>query len=49
MRVAILIAGVPLLFGMLTSAVTAVLQTDLRMGRAAIAEVMRPRGRLSRP
>ncbi len=38
-RVAILIAGVPLLFGMLTSAVTAVLQTDLRMGRAAIAEV----------
>lgn len=39
-RIAILIAGVPLLFGMLTSAVTAVLQTDLRMGRAAIAEVI---------
>ncbi|HEY6779371.1 MAG TPA: flippase, partial [Thermoleophilaceae bacterium] len=39
-RIAILIAGMPLLFGMLTSAVTAVLQTDLRMGRAAIAEVV---------
>jgi len=39
-QLAIVIAGVPLLFGGLTSTATAVLQTELRMARAAIAEVV---------
>ena len=43
-RVAILIAGVPLLFGSLNSAITALLQADLRMARAAVADVV---GRLA--
>jgi O-antigen/teichoic acid export membrane protein len=38
-RVAIVLAGGPLLFGMLTSSLVAVLQSRLRMGRAVIAEV----------
>jgi O-antigen/teichoic acid export membrane protein len=38
-RVAILLAGGPLLFGMLTSSMVAVLQSRLRMGRAVIGEV----------
>ncbi|MGH2763059.1 MAG: flippase [Thermoleophilaceae bacterium] len=38
-RVAILLAGVPLLFGMLASAIGAVFQAELRMGRVAAAEV----------
>jgi O-antigen/teichoic acid export membrane protein len=43
-RTAILIAGVPLLLGSLNSAITAVLQADLRMARAAVADVV---GRLA--
>ncbi|MGI8633623.1 MAG: flippase [Solirubrobacterales bacterium] len=39
-RLAILIAGVPLLFGLLTSSLTAKLQADLRMDRAALAETV---------
>jgi O-antigen/teichoic acid export membrane protein len=38
-RVAILLAGVPLLLGMLTTSFNAVLQSELRMGRAAVADV----------
>ena len=38
-RVAVLIAGVPLVLGMLNSAFVAVLLADLRMGRVAIADV----------
>jgi O-antigen/teichoic acid export membrane protein len=38
-RVAILLAGGPLLFGMLTSSMVAVLQSRLRMGRAVVGEV----------
>jgi O-antigen/teichoic acid export membrane protein len=43
-RTAILLAGVPLLLGSLNSAITALLQADLRMGRAAVADVV---GRLA--
>jgi hypothetical protein len=43
-RVAILLAGGPLLFGMLTSSIVAVLQSQLRMGRAVIGEVTGPGG-----
>ncbi len=43
-RLAILLAGVPLLFGALNSAITAVLQAELRMGRAGVADVV---GRLA--
>lgn len=43
-RAAILLAGIPLLFGSLNSALTAVLQAELRMGRAAVADVV---GRLA--
>jgi O-antigen/teichoic acid export membrane protein len=38
-RVAILLAGVPLICGLLNSAFVAVLQSDLRAGRIAIADV----------
>jgi O-antigen/teichoic acid export membrane protein len=38
-RVAILLAGGPLLFGMVTNSIVAVLQSRLRMGRAVIGEV----------
>lgn len=38
-RVAIVIAGGPLLFGMLTSTFVAILHSRLRMGRAVIADV----------
>ena len=38
-RVAVLIAGVPLVLGLLNSAFVAVLQADLRAGRIAIADV----------
>ena len=38
-RVAVLIAGVPLALGLLNSAFVAVLLADLRMGRVAIADV----------
>jgi O-antigen/teichoic acid export membrane protein len=38
-RTAILLAGAPLLFGMLTSSFQAVLQARLRMGRAVVADV----------
>ena len=38
-RVAVLIAGVPLVLGLLNSAFVAVLQSDLRAGRIAIADV----------
>jgi O-antigen/teichoic acid export membrane protein len=43
-RLAILLAGIPLLFGALNSAITAVLQAELRMGRAGVADVI---GRLA--
>jgi O-antigen/teichoic acid export membrane protein len=43
-RAAILLAGIPLLFGALNSAITALLQAELRMGRAAVADVI---GRLA--
>ena len=43
-RAAILLAGIPLLFGALNSAITAVLQAELRMGRAGVADVI---GRLA--
>ena len=39
-RVAVLIAGVPLVLGLLNSAFVAVLQSDLRAGRIAIADVV---------
>lgn len=39
-RVAVLIAGVPLALGVLTSSLTAVLLADLRGGRVAIADVL---------
>jgi O-antigen/teichoic acid export membrane protein len=39
-RVAILIAGAPLLFGMLTSTFVGILQSKLRMGRAVVADVL---------
>ena len=39
-RVAILLAGAPLLFGMLTTSFVAVLQSRLRMGRAVIGDVV---------
>ena len=39
-RVAILLAGGPLLFGMLTTSLVAVFQARLRMGRAVIADVV---------
>ncbi len=39
-RTAILLAGVPLLFGMLTSTFVAILQSRLRMGRAVIGDVI---------
>ncbi len=38
-RVAVLIAGIPLVLGLLNSAFVAVLQSDLRAGRIAIADV----------
>ena len=38
-RVAVLIAGIPLVCGLLNSAFVAVLQSDLRAGRIAIADV----------
>jgi O-antigen/teichoic acid export membrane protein len=38
-RVAVLIAGIPLICGLLNSAFVAVLQSDLRAGRIAIADV----------
>ena len=38
-RLAILLAGGPLLFGMLTSSLVTVLQSRLRMGRAVVGEV----------
>jgi O-antigen/teichoic acid export membrane protein len=38
-RLAILLAGGPLLFGMLTSSLVTVLQAQLRMGRAVVGEV----------
>jgi O-antigen/teichoic acid export membrane protein len=38
-RVAVVLAGAPLLFGMVTSSLVAILQARLRMGRAVIAEV----------
>ncbi len=39
-RLAILLAGAPLLFGMLTNSIEPVFQARLRMGRAATAEVI---------
>jgi O-antigen/teichoic acid export membrane protein len=39
-RLAILLAGGPLLFGMLTSSLVTVLQARLRMGRAVVGEVV---------
>jgi O-antigen/teichoic acid export membrane protein len=39
-RLAILLAGGPLLFGMLTSSLVTVLQSRLRMGRAVVGEVV---------
>jgi O-antigen/teichoic acid export membrane protein len=39
-RVAIVLAGAPLLFGMLTTSFVAILQSRLQMGRAAIADVL---------
>ena len=39
-RVAILLAGLPLLFGMLNSAFVTVLQSRLRMGRAVVGDVL---------
>ena len=39
-RVAILLAGGPLLFGMVTSTFVGVLQSGLRMGRAVVGEVL---------
>lgn len=39
-RVAVLIAGVPLALGVLTSSLTAVLLADLRGGRVALADVL---------
>jgi O-antigen/teichoic acid export membrane protein len=39
-RTAILIAGAPLLFGMLTTTFVAVLQARLRMGRAVVGDVV---------
>ena len=39
-RVAVLIAGIPLVCGLLNSAFVAVLQSDLRAGRIAIADVV---------
>ena len=39
-RVAVLIAGVPFVLGLVNSALVAVLQARLRMGRAAIADVL---------
>jgi O-antigen/teichoic acid export membrane protein len=39
-RVAILLAGGPLLFGMLTSSLVTVLQARLRMGRAVVGDVL---------
>jgi O-antigen/teichoic acid export membrane protein len=39
-RLAILLAGAPLLFGMLTNSLEPVFQAQLRMGRAATAEVL---------
>jgi O-antigen/teichoic acid export membrane protein len=38
-RVAVLIAGVPMILGLLNSAFVAVLQADLRAGRIAVADV----------
>jgi O-antigen/teichoic acid export membrane protein len=38
-RVAILLAGIPLLLGMLTTSFVAILQSRLQMGRSAIADV----------
>jgi O-antigen/teichoic acid export membrane protein len=38
-RLAILLAGAPLLLGMLTSSLVTVLQSQLRMGRAVVGEV----------
>jgi O-antigen/teichoic acid export membrane protein len=38
-RVAIVLAGGPLLFGMLTTSLVAVLQSQLRMGRAVVGDV----------
>lgn len=38
-RVAILLAGAPLLFGMLTSTFVGILQSRLRMGRAVVGDV----------
>jgi O-antigen/teichoic acid export membrane protein len=38
-RVAIVIAGGPLLFGMLTTSLVSVLQSQLRMGRAVVGDV----------
>ncbi len=40
LRVGILIAGVPLLFGMVTTSFGAVLQSQLRMGRAVVGDVV---------
>jgi O-antigen/teichoic acid export membrane protein len=39
-RVAIVLAGGPLLFGMLTSSLVTVLQAQLRMGRAVVGDVL---------
>ena len=39
-RIAILLAGVPLLFGMLTTTYVAILQSRLRMGRAVTGDVI---------
>ena len=39
-RVAVLIAGVPFVLGLVNSALVAVLQARLRMDRAAIADVV---------
>lgn len=39
-RVAVLIAGVPFVLGLMNSALVAVLQARLRMGRAAVADVL---------
>ena len=47
-RIAVLIAGVPLVLGLLNSAFVAVLQSDLRAGRIAIADVGGPRRRARR-
>ena len=44
-RVAVLIAGIPLVLGLLNSAFVAVLQSDLRAGRIAIADVVGARRR----